>query len=659
MEDAVRSDTVPQLITIQKGILALTRQWKNLLYMPQTKMSFKDRKSVRPYTVKFAVPENGVDIEDPDTCSNVDLLDTVDERASLLVSEERSVHQSTSIPSLVEVPEVESRNSSVRRKFLGKLHQTGSGTPPTTSLFESPERKPTLMSKLSSNMQAPLIARNDSTYSFHSAAASLNSMEDTPPATPMKPELPKASILKNKEDKISDFYHWMAMQRDEFQQPYDDNPSMKRQDSLINAFGSGWSQEDSKLDLTDDQYAALTSIMQLADAQSLFKPFLQSVGLHVEGVRPTAMMKKFGGALSLEGKLEFLKIEISDSGRRKSKGKSKKHHTRLLNLTDEMPAFLCQDFCVSVGMKDVIDFESKEAGEPFDPNCQLNFAMHKLEAKPTTLQVNFTINCNSVTQHVDMPLLRLIHQFVTMAENVEETRNELKQCHNADQWTKTHRKQESKGSNSSADTQHSDTSDGPSPVSIETIQNVWKSPDSSVKLPTVDTSNISNVSSVGSEGSPGIATTKSPQRADEDKEGKRSQPGAVLTPPQSLNLSETVTIDIEETSSPAVTEKTFIDEINATTPKCWKTLCHLLELYSTMPEPKTVKRKPSSKLPVIEEEPEAEVQEEGEEQVDTPSDTSKTPTNAKLEDLEEEEKNIGMSQKPRPSISKSRFKQSK
>jgi hypothetical protein len=41
-------------------------------------------------------------------------------------------------------------------------------------------------------------------------------------------------------------------------------------------------------------------------------------------------------------------------------------------------------------MKDVVDFESKESGSAEDKSTskpQLNFPMHKLEAKPTTLQV--------------------------------------------------------------------------------------------------------------------------------------------------------------------------------------------------------------------------------------------------------------------------------
>lgn len=76
-----------------------------------------------------------------------------------------------------------------------------------------------------------------------------------------------------------------------------------------------------------------------------------------------------------------------------------------------------------------------------------------------------------------------------------------------------------------------------------------------------------------------------------------------MTPPQSLNLSDSVHIDLGDTSSPAVLEKTIIDEIKEGTPRCWRTLYHLLELYSTMPETKRVDRKSSRQhLPVIEEE---------------------------------------------------------
>lgn len=61
--------------------------------MFQIKMSFKDRKSMRSYIVKFVVLENGEDYEIFfDLDSNIELLDIVDERVLLLLLEERFVY---------------------------------------------------------------------------------------------------------------------------------------------------------------------------------------------------------------------------------------------------------------------------------------------------------------------------------------------------------------------------------------------------------------------------------------------------------------------------------------------------------------------------------------------------------------------------------------
>lgn len=147
---------------------------------------------------------------------------------------------------------------------------------------------------------------------------------------------------------------------------------------------------------------------------------------------------------------------------------------------------------------------------------------------------------------------------------------------------------------------------------------------------------------------------------DSKKVKDQKSPGAysqVLTPPQSLNLSDSVNIDMGDSSSPAVVEKTIVDEIKASTPKCWRTLYHLLELYSTMPETKTVSQPPDrNQLPVIEEE--VEKPESG-----TPSDSIKT----RLDLAVEEEAGIGGGSSggyentplARSTFSRTRFKQSK
>ena len=102
-------------------------------------------------------------------------------------------------------------------------------------------------------------------------------------------------------------------------------------------------------------------------------------------------------------------------------------------------------------MKDVVDFEKeKEEKDELEKEAfrrrslrALKFALDHMEAKPTTTRVNFSADCHSITQHVNMSLLRLVHQFVTMIENIYETRTELKGLH-FDSF-RGHRKQDSKG----------------------------------------------------------------------------------------------------------------------------------------------------------------------------------------------------------------------
>ncbi|KAL5011394.1 hypothetical protein ScPMuIL_009945, partial [Solemya velum] len=619
VENAVEADTLPQLITIQKGILALTRQWKNVLYMPQlSEMNFKSRKSVRPYTVSFALPVEPCDHDDGE--GTVEHFDVVDEKTSLLQAEGGSLHHETSLQSFsghgafalpklhgvtmdsnLDVASSASAGVTRPRKLSGYPGTGKAPYRPSTPVLggvDSPERIFNINLQRLQTLSPPVIlSRNESNYSFMSvpSVCSLDhGAEGTPPQTPLRLEPPKpSSILKNKAAHNQDLYRWMSKQPGEFKSSItDDHQVTSRQDSFLAAFGSTWSQGDSKTDINAEHVTMATSIMQLADAQSLFKPFLQSIGLHVESVRPSAMMKKFGGSLSLQSKLDIFKIQIasSDLSHTNRKGKSgakSRKPPKLLNVNADLPAFLCDSFAINVAMKDVIDFEKHNGDDNIGTSkFSLNFAMHKLEAKPTTLQVNFLMNCQSVTQHVDMPLLRLLHQFIMMVENLNTTRKDLKKSHSNIDWLRTHRKQNSKDSTSSADTQQSEMSQKRDTTSSSDNQAVY--------------------------------TTSS-----SDNQGKVPQGASnVVTPPQSLNLSDSITIDLGDTSSPTYAEKTIVDEIKESTPKCWKTLYHLLELYSTMPETKTVTQKRDiAHLPVIEEEPETS-RDVKSDMVDSPSDSS-------------------------------------
>ncbi|XP_071088521.1 bridge-like lipid transfer protein family member 1 [Haliotis cracherodii] len=657
IERAVLSETAPQLITMQKGILALTRQWKNVLYMPyMSDIHFKSKKSVRPYNVTFSIPkpESSENLCTDDGEGTIEQFDVVDEKTSLLQAEGGLVMKSTSNPSLIsrggpsssaagrvdhghDGVSTVSTSSFQPKKFLATVRSRGRGAfpNPVLSCMDSPERKVEQTQTAATLSPPTAMPRNDSNFSFMSAADSISSIDQaiasTPPHTPLRTSGQKQLHLKNRYSKITDMYQWMTAQQEDFKDPLDDGTNYGRtHENMSTGFGSAWSQDDSRTDVNEEYLTMATSIMQLADAQLLFRPLLQSLGLHVEGVRPSAMMKKFGGHLLLQANLDILKIQIAESeasyskGSHKGKGKSKKYR---LNMNAGNSAFSCEGFGVNISMKDVVDFGQKDAGVGGrSKRFPWKFAMHKLEAKPTTLQVNFLIKCQAITQHVDMALLRLVHQVVTMVDNIKETQVELKQRRSGFEWVKTHRKQESKDSTSSADTQQSDLSkvDQPSAETQistpdqslcsdtliqESEKHVAKTPKSvsSFRL-ALDSKRPDKLPLTSSSKKSQLRFAKEPKRRS-DITVTPSQHSEVLTPPQSLNLSDSVTMDLVDTSSPALAEKTIVDEIKESTPQCWRHLYHLLELYSTMPEPKTVLRKPGmQKLPIIEEEePESEM----------------------------------------------------
>ncbi|KAH3829887.1 hypothetical protein DPMN_103118, partial [Dreissena polymorpha] len=463
VELAVTSDTIPQLITIQKGILALTRGWKNVLYMPQiSKINFKVRKQ-RPCTVSFAEPDSErLNLENfEDEADDVSLQ--LDDDKMSLIDEVDGPKKAGSHPSLSRMQSGSQQIDDAARDPVPNVAVSGASSVSGAQkprrgqyarIFESPVHE--------TNPHMTNLLRNESTYSFHSASGVSVEPHNVQnlPSTPYRGEASQANLPRSK---VHDLYRWMKMQQNngfssttiEDQEPVS---SVRRQDSFLETFGRGFGQEDSHTDINVANTTLGTTIMQLADAQNLFKPFLQSIGLHVENVRPTAMLKNFGGNLSLQGRLDVLKIQIADSVRsRKGKGKGKR--SVKLEACLDSSAFLCEMFNLKVSMRDIIDFEKKESLEDDKfRKFPFKFAMHKLEAKPATLQMNVVANMQCVTQYVDMPLLRLIHQFVTMIGNVNETRIELKQGHSNVDWIRTHRKQDSKGSSSSAETVQSESS---------------------------------------------------------------------------------------------------------------------------------------------------------------------------------------------------------
>jgi len=270
-----------------------------------------------------------------------------------------------------------------------------------------------------------------------------------------------------------------------------------------------------------------------------------------------------------------------------------------LNTEHQTPAFVCDLFSVQLSTRDIDNLDQSSAAtdnvnnsnvaEPPPATGQSDSAQRRRSVRAlraalgrvtdvphsaVTTRVDFVVSCSDVTQHVNMSLLRLTHQIVTMVENINKTRTELRRnaarsClikPNSGTWT------------------HSDIR------RAATVQQTLDTGEQHLKGR-----------------SPVVASVNRPDTLP----GVHHSGRVKLDIPLQTQASPSFTISMDtdtnlnaggdgDASSPAVVEeRTIVDEIRENTPKCWRTLYHLLDLYSTMPELKTINR---SQLSVIEEE---------------------------------------------------------
>ena len=263
-----------------------------------------------------------------------------------------------------------------------------------------------------------------------------------------------------------------------------------------------------------------------------------------------------------------------------------------IDTSTDTPAFVCDAFSVQLSTRGLDTSEGGAGGVQDGGQVpsrlteeqrrrqsmrSLQAAMGRISAVSrsgalATTRVDFVVSCHTVTQHVNMSLLRLAHQFATMIENIAKTRSELRGQAQLTSLLKTELAVPS-GGWTRFDMQHSVSK------SHSHAQGHHGS-----RVPT----SMLHPLSLPSHGS----------RLKVDH-----YDAATTTPSVAISVDTDVPefgIAVGDVSSPAITEeRTIVDEIRENTPKCWRTLYHLLDLYSTMPDMKTISR---SQLSVIEEE---------------------------------------------------------
>ncbi|XP_020299517.1 uncharacterized protein KIAA1109 isoform X4 [Pseudomyrmex gracilis] len=627
IEANLKESELPLLSTLRQGVIVLSRQWKNVLYTPLLLEHNYKTKHVKPLNVTFAVSdpdEENLLTDGEGSAGDVDDQEVTDECAMLIHTD--NVHKHTHIkggqdktsvpvssprgkdttPIATPVPGPDSFSSpsppvallkrgkmlqptqvpaSTRASIVFPLLTTGglfnqTREPNNISYGTLKEEKPPQIQVSHSHQ----LGSNPSIYSGglgHGSQHSTGSLDQitSPTSHSTKP-------INTGED----LYSWMAKQQ-EFMKDNDKGnlkgnwvfrtEQKSTKDSKINTMTTD-DTEDSDIQSGAFLYPMKDSL-RLLDAHLIFEPLLSSLSvmpqqmLSVIGsgnVNNMSSLDSLGSNLSLVGSMDTMRIDIvvSEFGKVIDKKKNNKYQPRkgnnskfYLDIPPETPAFLCERIGVDIDVKKMADMT---VDDMIQKQNVLYISRGQLK-KHTSTVVNISLNIRYISQQVNMPLLRLLHQISNMYQNVKETQMELKE-----QQPEGKRNANIIANDTAAKNGSSSTSD---------LQEQFLVGGKKVEAPLLRSSLEPNQSKTE-----GATVRSRPQSfAQKLRSTGKSVKGYI-------NLSEgVITPSFGASPSGSGLDKfTMLSDTRKDsahlTPRCWKTIYYLLDLYATRPETKTI-----------------------------------------------------------------------
>ncbi|XP_051784339.1 bridge-like lipid transfer protein family member 1 isoform X3 [Erpetoichthys calabaricus] len=474
IEEATMSDGLPALVTLKKGLVALARQWMKFIVVTQ---GFKAVGLLRP--TQFPKPKNQIQ----QTCESAQGLDnggglqsdtsadgaefefdaaTVSEHTMLLEG-------ACTRPPPAGVTSGPVSGSEIIRK-LSKSHAHNEsalkikGIHPYHSLSytsgDTAADSPAHVSR--SGMPPKGSPRKESLLSYLTGSfPSLHNLLDGTPqrnATTVKsssltrtgnnvPDMLTEHPLLSEPSSVS-FYNWMSNAVGNRGGLVQESPVPKSGNNSLQTgvtynlptipsasdFNTVLSSDQNTLDGTHSQHSTSQDdiedieegnqglpAVQLADAQVVFKPLLNHIGIQSQDTTPLSYKMYFGEHLSFSGTLDCLRADIVDSDTSKERKNKRSRRQGAVNLPplDFKPALMFETFSINAVVME------KSMCSPQNSTSALAF--HDLNRRHyNTFHCNFTISCQSISQHVDMALVRLIHQFSTMIDDIKATQTDIK-----------------------------------------------------------------------------------------------------------------------------------------------------------------------------------------------------------------------------------------
>ncbi|GAB6024106.1 hypothetical protein CHUAL_008817 [Chamberlinius hualienensis] len=626
VEAILLSDTTPKLETIHKGLVALCRQWKNVLYMPSVvERNIKLQKNQKPFRVSFAVPirdpahpekfsrklpvekENlikhlGVLKENENISSScVDISPSSEEDSGSDTSDSDGVYPGT------DGDTSEGNQLSSKRKRLPCYKPRSSRASVVLPLLapgqsDSYGRQSAGVSNSNSRMQSSVnkkagtskqAGNYDSSSSLNSASFSAASGdgEGINLISPLKSKHAK----KRSPSHDLDLYTWMARQQDYAAMASDDicDRIMENTDPRGNTMGSDDTKTSgSQSELHQSSAFSLGPIAaQLADTHVIFYPLLS--GLQVPSqVAGSMFSQRFGTNLTIKAVLDLFKIDMVEShfshGQTAKNGRSF-HRASKLHLDQlDSPAFKCEKLVFDCYFKEGQEMEkSKDLADQIVQPTMLIYGGADNFRKHTTITVNLCMNIENICQRVNLPLLRLLHQFSSVYHNAVETQSELKGRkvpeNSVDLRFVSHKKANSL---SGSENQGDELVGKPLAPDMLSLNNDKASLSTSVHASEVTTP----VSHQMPDSGIGVIFRRHTSKF-RPSIRKYANLDERVESPDSANLSHAV-VDIDGL---AETVELRADKIKEKTPRCWKTMYYLMDLYATMPETKTI----SNRSPMV------------------------------------------------------------
>ena len=250
-------------------------------------------------------------------------------------------------------------------------------------------------------------------------------------------------------------YWWMARQQDYMKNVTNltnslRKPSAMDQESKLNTLNSVNSMDETnnKVQSTAPDVSFLPTIAQMGDVREVFHPFISSLGIAMNEENSTSCLEfgQFGTKVSICGRIKLFKIDIVESENRNSPNRSRSPSRKMspnrlpvinfesspfkarlkVDNNSDASAFVCEGLGVEFDLRKVKDFEKSENNQQNDQKvCSIVIVGPDGMSQTTTL-LNFSVDINCIDQRVNLPLLRLLHQFTAMYENVKETRLEMR-----------------------------------------------------------------------------------------------------------------------------------------------------------------------------------------------------------------------------------------